>query len=237
MVTGAGGGVGSALVRLFGEEGARVVAVDLSEERLAALEVPGDAEVEIVCADVGTRDSADRILEASSWDVDVLVNNAGLIEIQTVDEIDDELWDRVFAVNLHGPYRLCKRAVPIMVAKGWGRIVNISSAAGLRGGRAGVAYTASKYGLIGLTQNIAATFADAGIRCNAVCPGGIQTGFSTGAPRSDRAVRVATSHPGLTREEYATPDQVASVAVFLARPESSHINGVALPVDNGWLAM
>lgn len=232
IVTGGGGGVGGALVRLLKGEGARVVAVDIAEDRLT------DSEADVkVGADVASPADADRIFEAAGGEVDILVNNAGLIEIQTVEDISDELWHRVHGVNLHGPFMLCKRAVPIMVERGGGRIVNVSSVSGLRGGRAGVAYSASKFGLIGLTMNVAVTYADAGIRCNAICPGGIQTNFPQGAPVSERAAKVARSNPFVEREQYATPEQIASVALFLCKPESSHVNGIAIPVDNGWLAI
>jgi len=234
IITGAGSGIGLATARMFSAEGATVVAVDISSDRLEALR--GElAGIVTVAADISLPESADRIVAAAGARIDVLFNNAGIMDrLALADEAPEELWDRVMAVNLTAPYLLCKRALPGMVDRGGGVIINTASIAGLRGGRAGAAYTASKFGVVGLTYNIAATYSGQGIRCNAICPGGVQTHISESDPgRSERGLAAVMRD---RRPPPAPPEQIAEVALFLASDESVRVNGVALPVDAGWLA-
>ncbi len=239
IVTGAASGIGAAMVSRFAAAGARVIAADIDAEGLRALENdPG--ELSTVTADVSSAEGAERIVEAARGRLDVLCNNAGVIDAMApVDEASDEDWQRVLAINLTGPFRLCRAAIPIMLASGGGSIVNTASVGGLRGGRAGAAYTASKFGLVGLTQNIAVTHGPRGIRCNAICPGSTETGIQQtrerlGTPLSEWGQQVGTRDRD--KPEPATPEQIAAVAVFLADPAASRINGAAIPVDGGWIA-
>ena len=150
-------------------------------------------------------------------------------------EIDDELWDNVLAVNLTAPMRLCRRLLPLMSWRG-GSIVNVSSAAGLGGSGAGAAYHASKHGLIGLTKHIAFTYGPQGIRCNAICPGGVETGIgATATPTVQWAFERQLLGIALG-ERTAPPDEIATALSWLASDEASNVNGVVLPVDGGWKA-
>jgi NAD(P)-dependent dehydrogenase (short-subunit alcohol dehydrogenase family) len=234
IVTGAGSGIGRSMVELFVERSARVVAVDIAADRLDDL--PGsNGEVVRVGADVGTASGADEIVAAAGGRIDVLCNNAGILDgIRFVDEVDEAEWDRVIDVNLKGPYLLCHRVVPMMVAQGGGAIVNTASLSGLRGARAGAAYTASKFGVVGLTYNIAATFGPQGVRCNAICPGGVETQIMAGQDLSERARALVTRDRA--KPAPAKPVDVAEVAVFLASDAARHVNGVAIPVDAGTIA-
>lgn len=195
LVTGAGNGIGLAVVDELRAMGADVTAVDLDARAMDRLRA-ADAGVRCVVGDVTHEAVAD---EAVGDGVDLLCNNAGLLDgMALVDELSVAEWQRVLHVNLTAPFLFARRAIPAMVARGGGAIVNVSSVAGLRGARAGAAYTASKHGLIGLTRNIAATFGPQGVRCNAVCPGG--TGFGSRGGRapdassSDRGAEIGRAH-------------------------------------------
>jgi NAD(P)-dependent dehydrogenase (short-subunit alcohol dehydrogenase family) len=234
VVTAGGGNVGRRIVARFHAEGATVVAADIDASRLSEVEAecPGVVAVD---ADISTAAGADRVVAAAGDRVDVLCNNAALIEVVPVDEIEEPVWRRVLDVNLTGPLLLCSRAIPLMLEQGGGAIVNTASIAGLRGGRAGPAYVASKFGLIGLTENIAATYGERGIRCNAVCPGFIER--PAGAP----AMKIEqVSDTGFTRSRagshVVSPDEIASLVFDLAGERGRSINGVAIPIDGGALA-
>jgi NAD(P)-dependent dehydrogenase (short-subunit alcohol dehydrogenase family) len=234
VVTAGGGNVGRRIVAQFHAEGARVVSVDIDRERLAevAEQCPG---IETVEADVSTAAGADRAITAAGPRLDVLCNNAALIEVVPVAEIDESVWRRVLDVNLTGPLLLCSRALPMMLEQGGGVIINTGSVAGLRGGRAGPAYVASKFGLIGLTENIAATYGAQGIRCNAVCPGTIDR-----PPGAPAMVMEQVSESGFTRgrggDRVVSPDEIAALIVYLASDKARSINGVSIPIDGGALA-
>lgn len=233
LVTGAGRGVGRAIAVRFLAAGDTVVALDRDAASLAGL-ADEHAGVTTVCADLRSRaDVARACAEAGA--VDVLCNNAGVIDrMGLVDEVTDEEWDRVLGVNLTGAFLMCRACVPGMVARGGGAIVNVASVAGLSGGRAGAAYTASKWGLLGLTQSVAYTFRNRGIRCNAVCPGAIDTGIHDDVEMSPRFVEALGGFGELPLP--AAPAQIAAAAWFLASDEASYVNGATLRVDAGWTA-
>jgi NAD(P)-dependent dehydrogenase (short-subunit alcohol dehydrogenase family) len=235
VVTGAASGIGRAIVEQIVAVGAvAVVAVDLDAERLADVATAVGPAVRPVVADVSTAEGARRALPEDVA-VDILCNNAGTIgRVAAVDETSDEEWARLIGVNLTATFMLTRAAIPGMLARGGGTIINTASVGGLRGGRAGAAYTAAKFGVVGLTQNVAATHGARGIRCNAICPGTVATSIAQGT----EAGALATRLRGRDREKPppAEPAQIAAVAVFLASDAASRINGVALPVDGGWIA-
>jgi NAD(P)-dependent dehydrogenase (short-subunit alcohol dehydrogenase family) len=231
IITGAAGGFGSAMTRVFSGAGAKVIAVDLRGDALDA--VANEPGVRTVQADISTSEGVDRVFDAAAGTLDILCNNAGVMDgLAWVDELLEEEWERVMRVNLTSAFLLCRRAVPLMVSAGGGVILNMSSIAGVRGGRSGVAYATSKFGLIGLTQNIAATFGDAGIRSNAICPGPASTDFSMNIDvSSERAQRMVTrdrQKPGRV-----TPERIAALALFLASDDGADISGAAISVDLG----
>jgi len=216
------------MVELFFAAGVRVIAADNRGERLDSLP-EGVVRVE---ADVSTAAGADLIIAAAGDRLDILCNNAGVLDrMLLVHQVSEADWNRVIAVNLTGPYLLCSRALPMMVRQGSGVIINTASLSGIRGGRAGAAYTSSKFGLVGLTQNIAATYGAQGIRCNAICPGAVVTDILGSAELGPDADRIRNRDR--EKSPAVQPDRIAHVALFLATDESSYMNGAVIPVDGG----
>lgn len=245
LVTGAASGIGRALVQQFIKEGAAVVAVDVVEASLHALVEELRAQGAKITASVANvaldTDVASMLATATSTygRLDILCNNAGIMDLMTpAADVPLDLWDQVMAVNLYGPFLACRRAIPLFLEQGGGSIVNTASEAGLRGGAAGTAYTVSKHGVVGLTRSIAFHYGERGIRCNAVCPGGVATaiGIGRGTPHEAGLARVMPFVQASAPARIATPEEIAAAITFLASKEAGNINGVILPVDGGWFA-
>lgn len=236
IITGAGSGIGLAMTKRFIEEGAKVVGGDIAEAGLEQLRgIPGTTPVQ---ADVTNPVDVGRLVETAQGlgSLDIICNNAGIVDrFLPVDEVTDEVWQRVLAVNLTGPMLLSRAAIPVMRKAGHGVIINTTSEAGLRGAAAGAAYTASKHGLIGLTKNIAATYASDGIRCVAIAPGGVNTPISMGGAPSQLGFATLQKILGIN-PRLGEAVEIANVAVFLASDEAGFINGAIIPVDAGWQA-
>jgi NAD(P)-dependent dehydrogenase (short-subunit alcohol dehydrogenase family) len=245
LVTGAGSGIGRALVQRFVAGGAAVIAVDIVEEGLQKVveELRRQGGKITGCvANIGSDTDVERMLNSaiSTYGrLDILCNNAGIMDLMTpAADASLELWERVLAVNLTGPFLACRRAIPIMLEQGGGKIVNTASEAGLRGGGAGTPYTVSKHGVVGLTRSIAFHYGERGIRCNAVCPGGVDTaiGLGRGVPHEAGLAKVMSAMQGSASSRVATPDEIAAVITFLASNDASYVNGAILAADNGWFA-
>jgi NAD(P)-dependent dehydrogenase (short-subunit alcohol dehydrogenase family) len=238
IVTGAASGIGRATALRIAKEGGRVIASDLSQEGLEKL-VAEQPELELVpvVGDISTQEAVDRILAPADGKIDGLVNNAGIMDsFQPVHEVDDATWDRVLAVNLTSMMRLMRAVVPLMLEAGYGSIVNVSSEAGLRGSAAGVAYTASKHAVIGLTRNSAVMYGRKGIRVNAVAPGGTRTNIHA-EWKSQLAMEVLGPLMQATVGPIAEAEELAAGITFLLSRDGSNINGVVLASDNGWNAI
>jgi NAD(P)-dependent dehydrogenase (short-subunit alcohol dehydrogenase family) len=245
VVTGAASGIGRALVQRLVADGAAVVAVDVVEDQLQTVVKEWQsqgAKVTASVADVSSDSDVERMLAAATSNygrLDILCNNAGIMDLMTpVADVPLELWERVLSINLNGPFLACRRAIPIMLEQGGGSIVNTASEAGIRGGAAGTSYTVSKHGVVGLTKNIAFFYGEQGIRCNAVCPGGVATaiGIGRGVPHEAGLARVMAATQGAGLSRVAEPEEIASTIAFLASSDASYINGAILAVDNGWFA-
>lgn len=239
IVTGAGSGIGRAIVQRFVQEGASVVATDVNAECLQSLaQELADSPLTTVVGDISDRASAEKMVEtavSTYGKLDILVNNAGIMdEFTPLAELEDDLWERVLGVNLAGPMYISRKAIQAMLPQGGGSIVNVSSIGGLFGGRAGAAYTTSKHGLIGLTRSVAYHYVKQGIRCNVICPGGVATNIAIRQPSPLGYERLQTTLPMAVRS--AEPVELANVALFLASDESSFVNGEVLVADGGWTA-
>ena len=169
--------------------------------------------------------------------VDILANVAGIMDhFAPLDEVTDELWANVLAVNLNGPMRLTRAVLPGMRERGTGSVVMVASEASLRGGTAGVAYTASKHALLGLVRHVAYFYGPQGIRCNAVLPGPVATGIGASAmPVSQWAMERAVASMGVMGP-IAQPEAIASVISWLGCAEAGNVNGAVVAADGGWSA-
>ncbi|MFI1732196.1 SDR family NAD(P)-dependent oxidoreductase [Streptomyces acidicola] len=243
VVTGAASGIGRATALRFAEEGAKVLVADLNREGAEAtvedIEKSGGVALAVV-GDLSDQAVVDTVVGravGALGGVDVLVNNAGIMDrMSTLGETDDAEWEHVLRVNLTAPFLLTRAVLPHMLAAGGGSIVFTASEAGLRGGAAGAAYTASKHGVVGLVKSLAVMYREQGIRANAVAPGGTTTNIVDGldlATRGAATLRPYQAHAG----RFATPEEQAAAIVFLASAAASNISGAVLPVDNGWSAV
>ena len=239
LVTAAGQGIGRAIAEAFIAEGARVIATDLAEEKLADLPAAKRQKL-----DVRAQDNIDALAKTVAREfgaLDILVNCAGYVANGSVLDCSDKDWDFSFDLNVKSMHRTIKTFLPAMLEKKSGSIVNISSAvSSIRGVPNRYAYGATKAAVIGLTKAVAADFIRQGIRCNAICPGTIEspsleeriataskaTGKSTDAVRQDFIGRQPMGRLGTTQE-------VAALALFLASDEASYITGQAHLVDGG----
>ena len=253
FVTGGGSGIGRAIAGALAAAGAPVVVMDLLPEG-------GRATVEAIAArggraaflqgDASRFGDVDRCVTdgvAALGPLAIMVNAAGILDGYTPTEaMGLAVWERVIAINLTGTFFGCKRALAELLPAGRGRIVNVASTAGLVGSGGGPAYTASKHGVVGLTRQLAVTYAARGVTVNAVCPGAILTGLRANSTRilgadappmaggvgaSEAAVRAVT--PAGRR---GTVEEVAAATCFLATEAAAYITGHTLVIDGGWTA-
>ena len=244
IVTGAGSGIGRATAVLLASEGASVTVADVRAEAADAVAVEivnsgGTARAQVVdVADPGAVAAMVRDTVAAFGGLDVLHNNAAALDQnqrdQDVVSMDLETWHRVLEVNLTGPMLGCRFAVPAMLERGGGSIVNTASAAAFYGGTSLLAYSTSKAGLVALTRNVATAYGERGIRCNAVAPGVVvarEAQLALGGPMGERLRRYTTSHL-IGRLGY--PEEIARAVAFLASDEASFVTGEILRVDGGF---
>ncbi|MER6348875.1 SDR family NAD(P)-dependent oxidoreductase [Streptomyces sp. NPDC001595] len=243
IVTGAASGIGRATALAFAAEGARVVVADLDADGadlvVRQIERAGGTAV-AVTGDLSEREVVDRVAATAVerfGAVDVLVNNAGIMDrMSALADVTDAEWERVIRINLTAPFLLTRAVLPHMLAAGRGAIVNTASEAGLRGSAAGAAYTASKHGVVGLTKNLAVMYRKQGIRANAIAPGGTHTGIVVEAEQGAHGPAALGPH-FVNTGRLAQPEEQAAAIVFLASDAASNVNGVVLPVDDGWSAV
>jgi 2-dehydro-3-deoxy-L-fuconate 4-dehydrogenase len=239
LVTAAGQGIGRAIAEAFIAEGGKVIATDLADEKLKGLNAAKAQKLDVRAQD--NIDALQKAVAAEFGAPDVMVNCAGYVANGSVLDCTDKDWDFSFDLNVKSMHRMIKAFLPGMLAKKSGSIVNISSAvSSIRGVPNRYAYGATKAAVIGLTKSVAADFIKQGIRCNAICPGTIEspsledriataskeTGKSTDAVREDFVARQPMGRLG-------TAQEVAALALFLASDEASYITGQAHLVDGG----
>lgn len=236
VVTGAGSGIGRATASRILREGGRVVAVDVSQERLDALAAEHEgADVVTLVADITDPARVDEIVAAAGGRIDGLANVAGIMDdMSPIGEVSDATWQRVMRVNVDGTMLLTRAVVPTMLAQGAGSIVNVASEAALRGSAAGVAYTASKHAVVGITKSTAFMYAGRGIRCNAVAPGPVITNIEASFASELGAERVQLAMTVLP--DAAEAEQLAASITFLLSDDGVNVTGVVLPSDGGWSA-
>lgn len=241
VITGGASGIGKSSVKLFLDRGAKVVAADLNEDALKELakEWPEHKEnLRTAAVNVTDREAVEGMIDlaiAEFGHLDIVFNNAGIMDgMIPVGNVSDESWKLAFRVNVHGVMYATRKAVNHFLARGEGGvIINTASVGGLNGGRAGAAYTASKHAVIGLTKATAFEYANQGIRCVALAPGGVMTNIGVGE-NVDLGM-LEKMKPGMAlMGGIAQPEQLAEAAAFLASDAASYINGSTLVVDGGW---
>lgn len=243
VVTGAASGMGKQIAVLFAQEGAKVAVSDLNLDganaTVAEITSQGGTAFAIK-TDVAVEEDIQNLIDTTVktyGTVDILINNAGIMDnMEPAGDVTDEQWERVFTINTTSVMRSTRKILPIFLEKQKGVIVNVASAGGLQGARAGAAYTASKHAVIGFTKNTGFMYATQGIRCNAIAPGGVETNIGTsmtginpfGASRQQLGMAI---NPRIGKAE-----EIAKVALFLASEDSSFVNGTVITADAGWTA-
>ncbi|HEY2928233.1 SDR family oxidoreductase [Piscinibacter sp.] len=239
LVTAAGQGIGRATAEAFAREGARVIATDINDRALAELALlPGITAHHL---DVTDGDAIDALVAALPT-LQVLFNGAGYVHSGTILDCDDAAWDLSFTLNVRSMYRLIRAALPAMLEHGSGSIVNMASVAGsIKGAPNRFVYGTSKAAVIGLTKSIAADFVTRGIRCNAICPGTVES------PSLQQRIAAQAKASGQSIDEVhaafiarqpmgriGRSEEIAALAVYLASDESAFTTGTAQVIDGGW---
>jgi len=240
IITGAAGGMGAAEAKLFAQEGAKVIATDIQEDKLklwVELAKKEGLSIDYIKHNVTSQSDWQKVVDLALslyGRIDVLVNNAGIYPgFVDIENTSIDLWGKVIAINLTGPFLGCKVCIPHMRNAGGGSIVNIASIAGLVGGN-GTAYSSSKGGLRLLTKDLAVTLAKDKIRVNAICPGGVLTPMTEEMVSSpEMKEMIANTSP---QGRMADAMEIAWGALYLASDESSFMTGADMAIDGGAVA-
>ena len=252
LVTGSTSGIGLAIAHSLAREGANIMLNGFGDKaeiekiragaekdfRVKALYSPADMTKPAEIADMI------RTTEKEFGTLDILVNNAGIQFVANIEDFPIEKWDAVIAINLSSSFHTIRAAVPGMKKSKWGRIINIASAHGLVASGQKVAYVAAKHGLVGLTKTVAIECANAGITCNAICPGWVLTGLvqkqiddrakASGKPVRDEEIKLLSEKQPM--HSFTRPESIGELAVFLCSDAAATITGSAYSIDGGWVA-
>lgn len=252
IVTGSTSGIGLGIAEAFGRAGANVVlngfgdAVQIEKTR-ADLAQRTNARIVYSPADMGKPRAIEQMVRQTIdtfGTVDIMVNNAGIQHVAPLEDFPEEKWDAILAINLSSAFHATKLVLPLMRARGWGRVINVASAHALVASPYKAAYVAAKHGVLGLTKVTALETAEDGITCNAICPGYVRT------PLVEQQIDDQAKAHGIARERVITdvllknqPNkrfvevaELAALALFLCTDNGASVTGVALPMDGGWTA-
>ncbi|KGM47757.1 3-hydroxybutyrate dehydrogenase [Pseudooceanicola atlanticus] len=248
IVTGSNSGIGLGVARSFAGAGAKIVLnsfTDNDDDHKLAKDMSEEfgTEVRYIQADMSKGDQCRALIEKAGA-CDILVNNAGIQHVAPIDEFPQDKWDAIIAINMSSAFHTTAAALPMMRKAGWGRIINIASAHGLRASPFKSAYVTAKHGVVGMTKTVGLETAKEQITCNAICPGYVLTPLVE-AQIPDTAKEYNMSEDEVIEKvilakqpskEFATVEQIGDLAVFLASDSAAQITGQALPVDGGWTA-
>jgi 3-hydroxybutyrate dehydrogenase len=252
LVTGSTSGIGLAIARAFAKEGANLMIngfgdkAEIEKER-SGIEREFGVRVRYSAADMSKpAEIAEMVAQAGKefGSLDVLVNNAGIQHVANVEDFPIDRWDAIIAINLSSSFHTTRAALPGMKKRKWGRIINIASAHGLVASGQKAAYVAAKHGLVGLTKVVAIETANAGVTCNAICPGWVLTPLvqkQVDARAKEQGISVEQAKVALVSEkqpmhEFTKPENIGALAVFLSSDAAASITGSAYSIDGGWVA-
>ncbi len=252
LVTGSTSGIGLAIAESLAQQGCHIMLNGFGDEKQISVlqqRLSDEYQVEVAycAADVSSAQQVNAMVEETQTrlgEVDVLVNNAGVQHVESIETFPVEQWDRIIAVNLSSAFHTIQSALPSMQAKGWGRIVNVASIHGLVASPYKSAYVAAKHGVIGLTKSVALETARQGITCNAICPGYVLT------PLVENQIADTAKARGLTEQavmddvllgtqpsgRFTDVSDIAAMAVFLCGGHSANITGSVQVLDGGYTA-
>ena len=252
LVTGSTSGIGLAIARALAGAGANLMLngfgdkVAIEKER-TGLEKEFGIKARYSAADMSKPSEIAEMIHATEKEfgaLDVLVNNAGIQHVANIEDFPIEKWDAIIAINLSSSFHTIRTAVPGMKKRKWGRIINIASAHGLVASTQKVAYVSAKHGLVGLTKVVALENANAGVTCNAICPGWVltplvQQQIDARAKASGKSVReeeIALLSEKQPMHQFTKPENIGALAVFLCSDAAASITGSAYSIDGGWVA-
>ncbi len=254
IITGSTSGIGLGVAKRMAKAGANVMlngsrAASEAEKLIEEIKALSGGRSKVAYCAADMTKEADRIKLVEETNkafgaIDILINNAGIQYVAKVEDFPMDKWNEVIAVNLSSIFHLIKQTLPAMKQRKWGRIIQVASVHGLIGSTKKAAYTAAKHGLIGLTKVVALENATHGVTCNAICPGWVLT------PLVEKQIDAIAKEKGISFEDakidllsekqpslqFATPDQLGGLAVFLSSDDAAQITGVPLPMDGGWTA-
>lgn len=239
LVTGAGSGMGRAMVHQFVAEGARVAAVGRTADKIQATvaELADPSRARAFRADVSDESAVEGCVAAVlDWAgrVDVLCNNAGVLDTYNpAHEVTMDEWNQTVAVNMTGPFLMSRAVLPTMLQQGKGAIIITASTSAFSAAGGGVAYTAAKHGALGLTRQLTFEYGKRGIRVNAICPGATRTPMAMGDSEATPDMDAAIAQTPAGR--WCEPEEIAKLAAFLASDDADFVHGSAYVIDGGWL--
>ncbi|PBB86841.1 SDR family oxidoreductase [Mesorhizobium sp. WSM3876] len=241
IITGAGSGMGRAMVGEFVSRGANVAALDINLDRaietVEKLEKPSmglPLQVDVSDAQ-SVKNGVDAVI--AQWGrIDLLCNNAGVLDGHApAHEVSLEEWNRVMAVNLTGPFLMSRAVIPQMLKQGKGAIINTSSTSGFSAAGGGSAYTASKHGVLGLTRQMTFEYGARGIRINAICPGATATPMAMPEHTTSNSPDMDLAISKVPARRWCKPEEIARLAAFLGSDDADYVHGSAYVMDGGWL--